>query len=105
MLPASLQSHGHPIGPMVRFCSSFGLSRPPLTWVFDTSRFRPPMAVASLAISLAAAPSLAQDVGEYSSAASVAPQAAISGKLATHTQIVATPAGDSDPDLAEIHHF
>jgi murein L,D-transpeptidase YcbB/YkuD len=47
------------------------------------------MVAASLAISLAAAPSLAQDVDDYSLAASVAPQTAISGKLATHTQIVA----------------
>ena len=53
------------------------------------SRLRHAIAVAGLAIGLAAMPALAQDAGDNSSAGSIAPQVATSGKLATRTQIVA----------------
>ena len=54
-----------------------------------TYRLRTCFAVASLAFGLVSLPALAQNSNDASQPASVAPQAAVSGKLATHTQIVA----------------
>ena len=68
---------------------SFGPSRLTFAWTVRTPRLHHAIAIAGLAIGLGAMPALAQDAGDNSSAGSIAPQVATSGKLATHTQIVA----------------
>jgi murein L,D-transpeptidase YcbB/YkuD len=79
----------HPIEAAIPICSVFNLDRQYFMRLFETSRFRVAFRIAGLVIGLAAMPALAQDAEIDPSAASVSPQAAIAGKLATRTQIVA----------------
>ena len=73
----------------MRFCSIFDSLGQSFTLIFATSCFPRLMGVAGLVAGLVAVPALAEDIVDGVSPGSVSAQAAMAGKLATHTQIVA----------------